>query len=488
MSVYVSQDPFGMSSGFMSKEPESVEAVRKELEAIAKSAHEREPSSYQTKLQQDYQDTATPVDHWNEYGQVDMLSPEMQLGIQLSLAQKEACEREEERLKAKQMAKYGYGSDLYKSEVKALREAQEQQYGASFGYRDLSKRPKHTSQSLYTAPRESYEDRRLRMPKPDPQVPDLGKAGSRAGSIIDSILPPLRHSISAPKTTADSSTVKLTLTLKYESYAAQELTVEMHKSRDVSDLYDRTETWLTQCFNYQPGAGRGINLLYRNRVLDRKKTLKESEVTEDAKVFVQLIDEPKAREESKAIKTVDEKRTDTNPEKPASQQLPKEPRPGYSVSPPMEELRAMSLAELQAVDGLAVANEYGSVQFLGKTDVTGCDLAELIEITRGSCEVYDEQHKDSKPPVGQKLNRPATITLLQVRPKAKETGEQREAKLRKALDANGGGAEHLSYDAERFIWQFKVPHFTKWGQDDSDDEDEQQTNTEDPADPKQQKV
>ena len=67
-----------------------------------------------------------------------------------------------------------------------------------------------------------------------------------------------------------------------------------------------------------------------------------------------------------------------------------------------------------------MANEYGSVQFLGKTDVTGCDLAELIEITRGSCEVYDEQHKDSKPPVGQKLNRPATITLLQVRPKAKE--------------------------------------------------------------------
>ena len=45
MSVYQTPDPFGMSSGFMSKEPESVEAVKRELEAIAKNV-ESQQSTY----------------------------------------------------------------------------------------------------------------------------------------------------------------------------------------------------------------------------------------------------------------------------------------------------------------------------------------------------------------------------------------------------------------------------------------------------------
>ena len=38
MSVYQSQDPFGLTSGFMSKAAESVEGVKKELEAIGFNA------------------------------------------------------------------------------------------------------------------------------------------------------------------------------------------------------------------------------------------------------------------------------------------------------------------------------------------------------------------------------------------------------------------------------------------------------------------
>ena len=35
------------------------------------------------------------------------------------------------------------------------------------------------------------------------------------------------------------------------------------------------------------------------------------------------------------------------------------------------------------------------------------------------------------------------------------------------------GAEFLSYDSQRFIWEFRVFHFTRWGEDDDeDDEDE----------------
>ena len=49
MSVYKSSDPLGMTT-FMSKMPESVEAVKKELEAIRMNA-EKEQKKYQTKLQ-----------------------------------------------------------------------------------------------------------------------------------------------------------------------------------------------------------------------------------------------------------------------------------------------------------------------------------------------------------------------------------------------------------------------------------------------------
>ena len=35
MQIYQSQDPYGMQNGFMSKPPESVEAIKKELEAIS---------------------------------------------------------------------------------------------------------------------------------------------------------------------------------------------------------------------------------------------------------------------------------------------------------------------------------------------------------------------------------------------------------------------------------------------------------------------
>ena len=49
MSIYQSADPFGLGSGFMSKEPESVEAVKKELEAIARGAADQGLTAYQTK-------------------------------------------------------------------------------------------------------------------------------------------------------------------------------------------------------------------------------------------------------------------------------------------------------------------------------------------------------------------------------------------------------------------------------------------------------
>jgi hypothetical protein len=52
------------------------------------------------------------------------------------------------------------------------------------------------------------------------------------------------------------------------------------------------------------------------------------------------------------------------------------------------------------------------------TDVTGVDLADVVDIVKGSVEVYDdERHKNTKPIVGEKLNKPAVITLYNILPK-----------------------------------------------------------------------
>lgn len=85
----------------------------------------------------------------------------------------------------------------------------------------------------------------------------------------------------------------------------------------------------------------------------------------------------------------------------------------------------MTLSQLKFVENFKVSNEFGSVEFHGEADVSEVDLADIITIVRGSVEVYDDDvaHKFTKPPIGHKLNRPATITLKQVKVRKGETAE-----------------------------------------------------------------
>ena len=91
-------------------------------------------------------------------------------------------------------------------------------------------------------------------------------------------------------------------------------------------------------------------------------------------------------------------------------------------------------------------------------------------------EVYDDERhigEIAKPPVGQKLNKPAVIKLNNMKPRANQTVAAKEQALKRALAKDPDGAQHISYDSYSFVWEFKVEHFTKWGADDDDDEDEQ---------------
>jgi hypothetical protein len=61
-----------------------------------------------------------------------------------------------------------------------------------------------------------------------------------------------------------------------------------------------------------------------------------------------------------------------------------------------------------------VGNEYGRVEFLGLTDVSGVDLGEVVRIGDHCIAVYPEGV--DKPEIGKKLNRPAVLHIYQVTP------------------------------------------------------------------------
>lgn len=71
-----------------------------------------------------------------------------------------------------------------------------------------------------------------------------------------------------------------------------------------------------------------------------------------------------------------------------------------------------------------------------------------------------------KPPVGQGLNKPAEITLLNIRCLNKKTAQQyvdgpkvEKYKLMLMKKAQGQGADFVSYDPVIGEWKFRVNHF-----------------------------
>ena len=120
-----------------------------------------------------------------------------------------------------------------------------------------------------------------------------------------------------------------------------------------------------------------------------------------------------------------------------------------------------------------MSNQHGSVEWCEPTDVTGVDFSDLITISKGNVEVYDDnRHKNTKPARGQKLNKPAIIVINNVKPKRGVDPAKKEQSLRAQLEqVPEDGAQFLSYDQQTFEWTFKVLHFTKWGDEDSEEED-----------------
>ncbi|KAM0307753.1 hypothetical protein ACHAPM_000478 [Fusarium culmorum] len=151
----------------------------------------------------------------------------------------------------------------------------------------------------------------------------------------------------------------------------------------------------------------------------------------------------------------------------------------YWISPPMEDLEKLNRMQRQKVDQFTVGRDnVGYVSFKVPVDISNIDLADicgtLIVLEPRSATVYPVSAK--KPPVGKGLNVPAKIALEQSWPRGGR--DKRVASDPKRFNKHVERLKRIenttfeSYDKDTGIWVFSVEHFTTYGLDDDDSDDE----------------
>ncbi|KAL5701257.1 hypothetical protein ACHQM5_026613 [Ranunculus cassubicifolius] len=151
--------------------------------------------------------------------------------------------------------------------------------------------------------------------------------------------------------------------------------------------------------------------------------------------------------------------------------MPKLQHADYYTEPRIQELAAKERAEpgfCQHVKDFVVGRHgYGSIKFMGETDVRGLDLESVVQFNDREVIVYMDDAK--KPPVGEGLNKPAEVSLLNIKGFDKKTGQQftegkRVEKYKEMLKkkTEEQGAEFVSYDALKGEWKFRVKHFSRY--------------------------
>ncbi|XP_015063413.1 nuclear pore complex protein NUP98A-like isoform X6 [Solanum pennellii] len=148
--------------------------------------------------------------------------------------------------------------------------------------------------------------------------------------------------------------------------------------------------------------------------------------------------------------------------------MPKLQRADYYTVPPIEELLSKEKEEAgfcwHVKDFVVGRHGYGSIKFLGETDIRKLDLDSAVRFNHREVIIYMDESK--KPPVGKGLNKPAEITLLNVKCINKSSGKEyrdgpmvnkyKDMLIKKAVEQD---AEFVSYDPVEGQWKFRVSHF-----------------------------
>ncbi|KAM3677334.1 nuclear pore complex protein Nup98-Nup96 isoform 5-T5 [Ammospiza maritima maritima] len=156
-------------------------------------------------------------------------------------------------------------------------------------------------------------------------------------------------------------------------------------------------------------------------------------------------------------------------------------RAGYYTIPTLEELAQLTNDRKECIvtDFTIGRTGYGSIYFEGEVNLTNLNLDEIVHIRRKEVIVYPDDEK--KPPIGEGLNRRAEVTLDGVWPtdktsrcliKSPERLAEMDYEGRLEAVSRRQGARFKEYRPETGSWVFKVAHFSKYGLQDSDEEEE----------------
>ncbi|XP_005380089.1 PREDICTED: nuclear pore complex protein Nup98-Nup96 isoform X2 [Chinchilla lanigera] len=155
---------------------------------------------------------------------------------------------------------------------------------------------------------------------------------------------------------------------------------------------------------------------------------------------------------------------------------------GYYTIPSMDDLAKITNEKGECIvsDFTIGRKGYGSIYFEGDVNLTNLNLDDIVHIRRKEVIVYLDD--DQKPPVGEGLNRKAEVTLDGVWPTDKTSrclikSPDRLADInyegRLEAVSRKQGAQFKEYRPETGSWVFKVSHFSKYGLQDSDEEEEE---------------
>lgn len=165
--------------------------------------------------------------------------------------------------------------------------------------------------------------------------------------------------------------------------------------------------------------------------------------------------------------------------------LPKLQNLDYFTIPRLQQLAASEWVEpgycSRVNDFVVGCKGYGSIKFFGETDVRWLVLDSIVSFGHGEVIVYGVE--ETKPAVGSGLNKPAEVTLHNIQCRSKVTRElicegpelkSFEESLKRKTEEQG--ANFISYNAFKQEWKFHVEHFSRFGLDDSDEDEPVQDN------------
>ncbi|XP_059303513.1 nuclear pore complex protein NUP96 [Lycium ferocissimum] len=156
--------------------------------------------------------------------------------------------------------------------------------------------------------------------------------------------------------------------------------------------------------------------------------------------------------------------------------LPTLRSPDYFTEPCLSELairELMSPRYCSKVVNFTVGRfGYGFVKFSGETDVRGLDLDRIVKFRRHEVIVYEDEN--DKPAVGVGLNKPAEVTLLLKIQSSKhdDVDSSREMVEKLRLRTERQGARFISFDPSNGEWKFVVQHFSRFGFDEEEDDED----------------